>query len=151
MVTLLEKAILIAAHTHAGRKDKPGAPYILHPLRGMLRMESEQEMITAVLHDVGEDTECTLAPLQREGFSEDILGALDHLTCRQGEPNTDFLRRVKQNDIARKVKAAYIKDTMNTNRLSLLTQKDHQRLEQYCEAYSLLCTKNSYENGGTKP
>ncbi len=52
----LERAILIAAQAHEGQKDKSGAPYILHPLRMMMRMESEAAMIAAVLHDVVEDS-----------------------------------------------------------------------------------------------
>lgn len=36
----LERAIEIAAATHAGQTDKGGAPYILHPLRVMLRVRS---------------------------------------------------------------------------------------------------------------
>jgi GTP diphosphokinase / guanosine-3',5'-bis(diphosphate) 3'-diphosphatase len=33
----LKKAIQIAVKAHAGQKDKAGAPYILHPLRMMMR------------------------------------------------------------------------------------------------------------------
>ena len=35
----LERAIAIAAAAHAGQVDKAQAPYILHPLRVMLRIE----------------------------------------------------------------------------------------------------------------
>jgi len=47
-----EDAILLAMKAHQGQRDKAGAPYILHPLRVMLSMETETEMIVAVLHDV---------------------------------------------------------------------------------------------------
>ena len=52
----LEDAIAIAAQAHKGIKDKAGAAYILHPLRMMMRMKTESEMMTAILHDVVEDT-----------------------------------------------------------------------------------------------
>ena len=51
----LERAIAIAAEAHTGQVDKAGAPYVLHPLRMMLRLASNEERIVAVLHDVCED------------------------------------------------------------------------------------------------
>ena len=44
----LERAIEIAARTHAGQLDKGGAPYILHPLRVMLRVAPGVQQIVAV-------------------------------------------------------------------------------------------------------
>jgi (p)ppGpp synthase/HD superfamily hydrolase len=52
----IERAIAIAAEGHASQKEKGGRPYLLHPLRMMMRMESEAEMIVAILHDIVEDT-----------------------------------------------------------------------------------------------
>ena len=54
-MSTLERAIAIAAKAHAGQVDKAGAPYVLHPLRIMLRKSSIDERIVAVLHDVCED------------------------------------------------------------------------------------------------
>ena len=54
-MSTLEKAIAIAAEAHAGATDKAGAPYILHPLRVMLKVKSPDARIVAVLHDVVED------------------------------------------------------------------------------------------------
>ena len=71
----VEDAISIAAHAHKGQKDKAGAPYLLHPLRMMLRMDSEAAMMAAVLHDVVEDTDWTLGRLREEGFSDEVLEA----------------------------------------------------------------------------
>lgn len=68
----LEDAIQIAAEAHKGQPDKAGAPYILHPLRMMMRMKSESEMITAILHDVVEDTDWTIEKLRKKGFSEEV-------------------------------------------------------------------------------
>ena len=73
-MSTLERAIVIAAEAHAGMKDKGGAPYILHPLRMMLSVPSEEEQIVAVLHDVCEDCPgWTFERLRSEGFSERIL------------------------------------------------------------------------------
>jgi (p)ppGpp synthase/HD superfamily hydrolase len=51
-MSMLERAIAIAAEAHAGDIDKAGAPYIPHPLRAMLAVASLEEKIVAVLHDV---------------------------------------------------------------------------------------------------
>ncbi len=59
-IATLEDAIQIAAQAHKGQSDKAGAPYILHPLRMMMRLKTEAEMITAILHDVVEDTDWTI-------------------------------------------------------------------------------------------
>lgn len=64
----LEKAILIATKAHEGQKDKAGKPYILHPLRVMLRMKTTKDMMAAILHDVVEDTDVTLDDLREHGF-----------------------------------------------------------------------------------
>jgi hypothetical protein len=64
----LTTAILVAANAHHGQVDKAKQPYILHPLRVMLAVDSDEERIAAVLHDVVEDTEVTLEDLRTKGF-----------------------------------------------------------------------------------
>lgn len=50
--SILEEAISIAVLTHKGQTDKAGQPYILHPLRVMMRLHTTEERIVAILHDV---------------------------------------------------------------------------------------------------
>jgi len=145
MPTLLERAIRIAVNAHAGQKDKAGAPYILHPLRVMMKMAGDIEMIAAVLHDVIEDTACTLDKLRREGFPEEIITALDYLTRREAETYPDFIKRVKENALALRVKLADLEDNMNADRLPLITEKDRQRLAKYREAFACLSIKQNYD------
>ncbi len=99
VAALLEKALAIALHAHQGQKDKASAPYILHPLRVMLRMQTELEMVVAVLHDVVEDSGLTIEDLRREGIPEAALVAVAHLTRGEGESYVEFIERVKRNDI----------------------------------------------------
>jgi (p)ppGpp synthase/HD superfamily hydrolase len=134
----LEKAILIAAQAHMGQRDKGGAPYILHPLRMMMRMESEAAMIAAVLHDVVEDSGWTLEQLRGEGFSEEVLLAVDCLTRRDGEGYDEFVVRAQANPIARRVKIADLEDNMNVKRLGKITAKDLARIEEYHRAWRAL-------------
>ena len=65
----LEQAIKIAVEAHTGQVDKGGNPYILHPLRVMLSLDTEQERIVGVLHDVVEDCAPEGYQWDRGGFS----------------------------------------------------------------------------------
>src|SRR4030095_5364261 len=94
----LGKAIAIAAQAHQDQYDKAGAPYILHPLRMMLRMSSETEMMAAILHDVVEDTDWTLDKLRQAGFSEEVVQAVECITHRDRETYDEFIGRVRTND-----------------------------------------------------
>ncbi len=134
----VEDAICIAARAHKGQRDKAGAPYLLHPLRMMMRMTSEVAMIAAVLHDVVEDSDWTLEQLCEEGFSGEVLEAVDCLTHREGESYQEFVERIRANPIARQVKIADLEDNMNIQRISHLGAKDLERLEKYHKAWCVL-------------
>lgn len=135
----LEDAIILAAQAHRGMVDKAGAPYILHPLRMMLRLETPAERIAAVLHDVVEDTGWTLDDLRAEGFAEEIVTAVDHLTRREGESYMAFIRRARQHPIARQVKQRDLEDNLDRRRLATITPRDEARLAKYERALALLC------------
>jgi (p)ppGpp synthase/HD superfamily hydrolase len=137
-MSLLEKAIAIAVDAHRGQVDKAGQPYILHPLRMMLRLDNEAERIVAVLHDVLEDAKVTAADLRREGFSDEILDALAHVTKRKGENYQEFVARAAKNPIARRVKLADLEDNMDVRRLKRVTERDRKRLSKYLRAWRSL-------------
>jgi (p)ppGpp synthase/HD superfamily hydrolase len=134
----LEDAISIAAQAHRGQRDKAGAVYLLHPLRLMLRMDSEAAMMAAVLHDVVEDSDWTLAGLRERGFPEEVVAAVACLTHRDGESYEEFVERVKVNPLARRVKIADLEDNMNVLRIGQISPKDLQRLEKYHRAWRAL-------------
>lgn len=137
-MSTLERAIAIAAQAHAGQTDKAGAPYILHPLRVMLMLDTTEAQIVGVLHDVIEDTPITYDDLRAEGFSEAILAALECVTKRDGEEYTTFVGRAAQNPIARQVKLADLQDNSDLSRIPSPTAKDYARLEKYRQAIALL-------------
>jgi (p)ppGpp synthase/HD superfamily hydrolase len=134
----VEDAVSIAAQAHKGQRDKAGAPYLLHPLRMMMRMDTAAAMMAAVLHDVVEDTDWTLERLREEGFCDEVLEAVDCLTHREGESYQEFVERVRANPIARQVKIADLEDNMNIRRISRLGANDLERLEKYHRAWCVL-------------
>ena len=77
---MLEKAIQIAFEAHQGQTDKAGSPYILHLIRVMNAGQTDNEKICGILHDLVEDTKWTFEDLKKEGFSEEIINALERKT-----------------------------------------------------------------------
>lgn len=151
----LQRAIAIAVEAHDGQTDKGGNPYILHPLRIMMSLKTEEEMIVGVMHDVVEDCSdkgFTWEYLEKEGFSKTVLDALrtvtktpeeeKHFKSLSGKDRIDayleFVGRAKSNPIGRRVKRADIFDNLNVSRIGELTQKDLDRLNQYKKAIEFL-------------
>ncbi|MEG3007929.1 MAG: HD domain-containing protein [Pseudomonas sp.] len=138
MTQTLERAIAIAATAHAGQVDKGGAPYILHPLKVMLRMTTLEERIVAVLHDVVEDCEISLDDLRKEGFSEEVLSAIESVTKVSGESYEDFVERAAQNPIGRVVKLADLEENSDLSRIASPSWEDLERIEKYRRAIGRL-------------
>ena len=127
----LEKAIRLAAKAHEGQIDKAGQTYILHPIRVMLAVQSEEERIAAVLHDTVEDTSITFSDLRDAGFSDEIVDAVRALTRLDGESRVDAARRAAANPIARRVKLADVADNMDLSRISKPIERDRARRAEY--------------------
>jgi (p)ppGpp synthase/HD superfamily hydrolase len=138
-MSTLERAIAIAAEAHAGQVDKAGAPYVLHPLRMMLRMASNDERIVAVLHDVCEDCPgWTMERLRGEGFPERLIEALRSVTKRDGEDYEAFVRRAAANRIGRQVKLADLHDNCDLSRIAAPSERDFERIDKYRRAIDLI-------------
>jgi (p)ppGpp synthase/HD superfamily hydrolase len=135
---LLERAIAIAEKQHTGQVDKAGRPYIDHPLRVMQAMSNDAERIVAILHDVIEDTDCTLDQLAAEGFPVYILEALDSVTRRDDETYEAFVARAARNPIGRRVKYADLQDNADLSRIAAPTAADIARTEKYHRAMAQL-------------
>jgi len=137
-VSMLERAIEIAAAAHARQTDKAGLPYVLHPLRVMVAQRSDAARIVGVLHDVCEDTEWRLEGLRAKGFSEEILRGIDAVTRREGEAYPDFVSRAAGDPLGRPVKVADLEDNSNLERIPVPTEADLVRRARYASALSLL-------------
>ncbi|WP_237883363.1 HD domain-containing protein [Pseudomonas sp. PGPR40] len=138
MTQTLERAIAIAAAAHEGQVDKGGAPYILHPLRVMLRVNTLEERIVAVLHDVVEDCGISFDDLRKEGFSETVLMAIASVTKVPGESYEEFVERAAQNPIGRVVKLADLEENSDLSRITQPSWEDLERVEKYRRAIGVL-------------
>ena len=136
---MLERAIEIAVEAHKGQIDKGGSPYILHPLRVMMSVDLELEKIVAVLHDVVEDSNWTFEALHAEGFSIEVIEALQSVTKESPDEDYDlFIQRAIHNPIGRKVKLADLRDNLDVTRITELVEKDLQRINKYKKALKIL-------------
>lgn len=137
-MSTLEKAIALAADRHAGQVDKATQPYILHPLRVMLKMKTTPQRIVAVLHDILEDTNTTVVELITLGFSSEIIDAVIALTKKEDESRIEVAYRTVKNSLAREVKLADLADNMDISRIPQLSSGDLLRLEEYKKVHQIL-------------
>ncbi|TWT92072.1 HD domain-containing protein [Stieleria varia] len=134
----LQRAIEIAVTAHRGQTRRDGTPYVLHPLRLMFSVESDNERIVAVLHDVVEDTSVSMDQLKSEGFTDEILAALALLTHDDGSSYEDYIDRIRPNPIARAVKLADLRDNSNLLEMPVLSEHDLTRAAKYHRAFMRL-------------
>lgn len=138
----LERAIQIATQAHAGFRDKGGNIYILHPIAVMMRCETNEEKIVAILHDVVEDSEWTFDALLKEGFSAEVVEALKSVTKESKDEDYDsFIQRCSNNKIGRNVKIADLRDNLDITRMGELSEKDIKRTNKYKRALEFLTKK----------
>jgi len=137
---LTKKALALCFAAHKDQLDKGGDPYVFHPFHLAEQMESEYEICTALLHDVPEDAGCTIDDLRTAGFPQEVLAAVALLTHDDAEPYMDYIRRIRENSIARKVKLADLRHNATLERLSAPTSADFARHEKYLQAIALLET-----------
>ena len=134
----IEKAKAIACKAHDGQVDKAGQPYILHPLHLAEHMQSKEEIIVALLHDVAEDTDITLMDLREHGFSYPVIDALSLLTHAKGVDYMEYVNSIKFNPLASKVKLFDLLDNSDIRRLKTIDEKMEQRLNKYARAIDIL-------------
>ncbi len=97
------KAMKLAYNAHLGQLDYNNVPYIFHPYHLAEQMEDEITCTVALLHDTVEDTLVTLEQL-KEDFPKEVTDAIALLTHGEGVDYFDYVRAIKTNPIARRVK-----------------------------------------------
>lgn len=126
---LTNKAMIIAYNAHHGQVDKGGIPYILHPVHLAEQMDDEISTCAALLHDVVEDTDVTFGDLEKE-FPQEVLDVLRLLTHDDDEDYYEYVTRLKNNPVAKKIKLADIAHNSDQSRLTG-TDKDTPEVKEY--------------------
>ena len=105
----------------------------------MAQVDGEEEKMTAILHDVVEDTDVTMDELRALGLPESVLTAVSLLTHdKDAVPYDDYVKNLKSNPIARAVKMADLRHNMDIRRLPKVTEKDAVRMDKYRRAWIIL-------------
>ncbi len=137
MKSMLAQAIKIAVDAHNGQFDKGGNAYILHPLKVMhyLKSDDEELQAIAVLHDVIEDSDVTYSDLSENGMTERVVSAVRLLTKVPGQTHEEYLSGICSSKYAMKVKLADLRHNSDIRRLKSVTEKDIRRVEKYHKMY----------------
>jgi len=130
---LLNKMLVLATNAHASQYDKGGKPYILHPLKVMHYLKSEDEELQCIAlgHDVIEDTKVTYVQLRELGITDRIIEGIRALTKIPGETYDEYKERVFANEDAMRVKMADLRHNTDIRRLKGVTEKDIARVAKY--------------------
>lgn len=147
----LALAIAKAATGHLKQTDKGGNPYILHPLKVMryIRSDDPQLMAIAVMHDIVEDTDETIESLREAGFSDRVLAGVDAMTKKTGQSEKEYISAIICNPDAIRVKLADLRHNTDVRRLKGLEDKDLLRMRKYHKMHKTLETAlKNYETIG---
>lgn len=114
---LTKKAMRLCYRAHDGQMDKGGVPYVFHPFHVAEQMHTEYDICVALMHDVLEDTDCTIEEVRSVGFPDEIIEALLCITRADGVAYEDYIEVVKTNEIATRVKLADLEHNSDHSRL----------------------------------
>ena len=131
-------AMKLCFETHKDQLDKTGLPYVFHPFHLAEQMDDEISTVCALLHDVVEDSDITFEDLAKMGFSGEIIDVLKLLTHAEEVTYMDYVREIKKNPTATKVKIADLKHNSDTTRLDVVDEWAIKRNEKYAEALRIL-------------
>ena len=142
---LTKKALKISFEAHKDQVDKNGLPYVYHPYEVAQGVEGEYEVCVALLHDVAEDTDISVDDLSVMGFPAEVTDALRLLCHDKSVPYLDYVRAIKGNEIARKVKISDLHHNSELSRLDSVDEKALKRIGKYKEALRIL--EEQYREG----
>ena len=131
---LTQKAMKIAYDAHHGQTDCNGMPYVFHPYHLAEQMDDEYSCCVALLHDVVEDTSVTLEDLAKE-FPQEIIEALKLLTHEAGTDYFEYVRKIKDNPLAKKVKFADLEHNMDRSRIVDKSAVSAEKLDKWDSKY----------------
>ncbi len=148
----VDEARRLATEAHRSQLDKSGAPYIGHPLRVAKRLDSVDEQVVALLHDVLEDTPVTVDDLAAAGATEAQLRALELLCHAPGVDDLTYWRSVRSDPLALIVKIADIADNTDPARVARLDARTAERLAaKYRNALAVLAWGDQVDGVQRRP
>jgi (p)ppGpp synthase/HD superfamily hydrolase len=131
---LTKKAMKIAYEAHAGQTDQSGMPYIFHPVHLAEQMKDENTTCVALLHDVVEDTDVSLDDLKKE-FPKEITDAIALMTHDKDVDYFDYVRKIKDDPIAKAVKLADLAHNSDETRLAGCDDVSEEQVEKWRAKY----------------
>lgn len=137
---LTSKAMKIAYRAHHGQVDKSGIPYIFHPIHLAEQMDDEYSCCVALLHDTVEDTDITIEDLCKE-FPCEVTDAIKLMTHSDETDYFEYVRAIKENPIAKKVKLADIAHNSDQSRCigcDISAERLHAWKAKYTKAKQIL-------------
>lgn len=140
---LLEKAIILVNDLFENSTDKQGKPYIEHLYYVSNNLESYEEKIVGMLHDIIEDTYVDEKLLLVFGFPKNIVESVLLLTKNKNISYDEYIENIikSNNLIALKVKKTDMMHNMNKDRLNSLEEKTRKKLEKkYTNNYKKIVT-----------
>ena len=133
-----KRAIRLMFQAHREQTDKSGLPYVFHPFHLAEQMDDEASVVTALLHDVAEDSPWTLEQIAAMGFPPEVMQALRLLTHDDDSDYFSYVRRIRANPLARKVKLADLRHNSDLTRLDTVDAEAVSRVEKYTAAIRIL-------------
>lgn len=137
----LNKMLVLVTTEFDGIFDKGGVPYVLHCLKVMHYLKSDDEELQCIAlgHDLVEDRKnITYALLREMGFSERVIAGIAAVTKVPGETHDEYMAKIMANPDAIRVKLADLRHNSDIRRLKGITAKDVARIEKYHKMYLTL-------------
>jgi (p)ppGpp synthase/HD superfamily hydrolase len=134
---MLSEMLLLSTQFHYNQLDKGGNPYILHPLKVMYYLKSDDVELQCIAlgHDLIEDTACTYHLLRQAGMTERVIEGIRAMTKLPDQTPEEYLQQVLSNRDAMLVKLCDLRHNSDIRRLKGVTAKDIARIEKYHNMY----------------
>lgn len=140
---MLSQMLHIVTNAHHGQFDRGGQPYVLHVLKVMHYLKSDDEELQCIAlgHDVIEDTDVTYQELREAGFTDRVIEGIRLLTKLPGQTLDEYKAGVFSNIDAMRVKLCDLRHNSDIRRLKGVTEKDISRMVKYHNFYLEIKTK----------
>lgn len=132
-------AASLAQRAHGGEIDRTGKPALGHYRATAQVFDTEDEVCVALLCDALESDAVTEDDLRAAGLSDEAIGACVCLKRDEAEDFFDYINRIRQNDLASRVKRAdLVQHIDDMDSYVSLTGTDRRRRTLYEKGVDLI-------------